>query len=451
MNIVAAKISKKTIFLRILIILIALFIGIGLIINFVSNKQPPKRFDISEIANPVEFINPVKTPFLVKSYGFGTAIPAKSWKAISSVKGNIIYLHNELESGAIIEKGSLLVEIDNTPYRLAVSEIRSELANISSQIAQLKQESKNIDELLSLESERLELAEIDLERTKKLVESGSIAQSKYDNQLRLTLQQRKAVQSLINQKNILPLKLEQLNSQSERAKIRLELAERNVNETKFFAPFDLMISEVKVENFQFINLGQLLVSGDGIDAAEVVLQMPMISLKRILANSTTNGDDFDFSTIKSKVQLVDGSQSWNAEVVRIANGIDPATRTVGVVLKVIQPKENYKPINNPPLVKGMYVEGELAINTSEEKIIIPEYAIRENEIYLIDENNRLRRKKIEIDFVQDGLAIIKSGIELNDKIIISDISPAIAGILLKPSHNKELEDSLRQQALGGQD
>ena len=59
------------------------------------------------------------------------------------------------------------------------------------------------------------------------------------------------------------------------------------------------------------------------------------------------------------MQFVDGSQVWDAEVIRIANGIDPATRTVRVVLGIDQPATIEDAFENPPLPKGMYVQGVL--------------------------------------------------------------------------------------------
>lgn len=444
----AEKTPKKTMFLRIIIVLISIFIGVAIVANFISKKQPPKRVEAIEAALSVQTINPVFTPLILESSGFGAASPAKTWSAISNVKGRVIFRHEELESGAILTKDTLLMQIDDGSYQLVLSEAAAEIANIDAQIAQLEQEYSNIGELLELEKERLDIAEIDLERTEKLEASGAIARANLDTQLRQTLQQRQAVQNLINQQNISPIKLDQLKAQKERALIKREQVKRDIKDTSFYAPFDLRIGEVKAENYQYINVGQVLFSGDGIDNSEVILQMPMQSLKRILAELSADTDGFDLSSLIAYVALVDKSQKWNAKVIRIANGIDPATRTVRVVLSVDQPKNAGNQIQNPPLVKGMYVEGILTTQANEKKLIIPEATLQDGLVYLVNKDNRLERREVEIDFIQDGLAVIKSGLDVNDRLIINDISPAISGLLLNPTYSQKTEDGLLSKALG---
>ncbi len=444
------KTTKKTILFRIVIILIALVIGVAIIANFVTKKQPPKRVQNIESQLPVQVIEVAKLPFYIKASGFGSATPAKTYSAISNVKGRVVFRHKDLESGALLLKDSLLMEIDDGLYQLALTEANAEIASLDAEVAQLKQEAINIEALLTLESQRLELAETDLERTSKLVNSGSISRATLDAQMRATLQQRQAVQSLVNQQNILPIKLNQLKAQKERALTKKEQVKRDIKDTKFFAPFDMRISEVKAEMHQYINPGQSLFSGDGIDVSEVVLQMPMQSLRRVLTELPDDTQNLNLSSLSSFVSLVDKSQKWDAKVMRIANGIDPATRTIRVVLNVEQPTGMTSQIHNPPLVKGMYVEGVLRVKAGEPKIIIPQYALHENWVYLVDKDARLERVKIEVDFIQDGMVVVKSGLKVGQTIIIDDIIPAISGSLLKANRNLEVEENLKNNALGNE-
>lgn len=127
---------------------------------------------------------------------------------------------------------------------------------------------------------------------------------------------------------------------------------------------------------QNINLGQILFSGDGTEASEVVLQVPMQNLRRILSELPSD-DDLDIALLDTLVQLVGEDQTWAAEVIRIANGIDPAMRTVRVVLSIQQPDSMADPVKNPPLPKGMYVEGILRFSAAEPQLIIPQEAIHE--------------------------------------------------------------------------
>ena len=440
------KTSGKIIFKRIFLIVIAIAIGIATIAFFVSKKQPPQKVEAAEIQRSVQVITAKKLPLVIEATGFGTAMPAKSFSAISNVKGHVIYRRDDLESGAIIPKGTLLLEIDSKFYQLALQEADAEIASVDAEIAQLKQEAKNSKALLDLEQQRLELAETDLERTRKLVASGSISKAALDTQLRATLLQRKAVQTLANQQNIIPIQQARLDAQKQRVLSKRAQVKSDLLDTKIYAPFDIRISDVKVEEYQYINPGQLLFSGDDTKFSEIILQVPMHSLRRLLGELPK--ENMDISLLNAYVQLVGESQKWDAKVIRIANGIDPATRTIQVVLLVEQPQDNSNFLENPPLPKGMYVEGVLKFLAKEKQLLVPQNALHEGWLYLVDDNNRLERREVKTDFLQNGMAVISSGIEEGEIIIIDDIVPAISGTLLDAKNNTQIEQSLEAKAKG---
>ena len=174
----------------------------------------------------------------------------------------------------------------------------------------------------------------------------------------------------------------------------------------------------------------------------------MANLRRVLANLPTVDDELDLGALNAQVQLVGEAQAWNAEVIRIANGIDPATRTVRVTLQVQQPETNMNPIENPFLPKGAYVEGTLRISGEDAQIILPQEALHEGWIYLVDSDERLQRREVEVSFLQNGMAVIQSGVQSGDKVVIDDISPAISGALLDATRDLVAEMNLASNATG---
>lgn len=444
----ATKTSKLTVIKRIAIVGISIAVGVAVVVGFISSKQPPERVSYVETSRSVRVIEAKLQPFTIEVSGFGSAAPDQSWTAISNVKGRVVFRHVDLESGATLPEGTLLLEIDASFYKQALTEANAEIASIDAEIAQLRQEAENTVAMLDLEQQRLELAESDLERTRALVSSNAVPQSNLDTQLRATLQQRQAVQSFLNQQNILPIQLDRLNAQKDRALSKQAQVQSDIDDTKVYAPFDMRISEVKIEMHQYINPGQVLFSGDGIAASEVVIQVPIQSLRRIISEVSIQGEALNINALSAHVQLVGENQQWDAKVIRIANGIDPATRTVRVVLSIPQPTEAVDPISNPPLPKGMYVKGILQTPANASLIVIPQEAVHEGWVYLVNAESRLERRKVEIAFQQDGMAIVASGINAGESIILDDIVPAISGALLSPQQDLLAEQMLATKAAG---
>ena len=261
--------SKFTIFKRILTIAIALAIGVAIVVSFISRKEPPARVPFAEKVYAVRFIEVSELPLTIEARGFGTSTPAQSWSAISNVKGHVIYRHDDLESGAVLPEGTLLLKIDPEFYQLALAEVNADIASINAEITQINQEATNTAALLDLERQRLALAEADLKRTQDLVAANAVAQTQLDVQLRATLQQRQAVQALVNQQSILPIQLTRLDAQKDRAFSRRLQIEGDLADTKIVAPFDMRVGEVNIEMYQYVNAGQKLFTGDGVEAAEV--------------------------------------------------------------------------------------------------------------------------------------------------------------------------------------
>lgn len=415
---------------------------------YISNIQPPERVLAVERQIDVRTIGVEALALTMSTSGFGSAMPDRTWSALSNVKGHVIFRHSDLESGAVLPEGTLVLEVDPALYTLALTEANAEIASIDAEITQLSQEVENAAALLDLEQQRLELAEQELERTTSLAESGAVPRASLDAQLKATLQQRQAVQALVNQQNIFPIQLSRLQAQRDRALTKRAQVQNDLEDTRFHAPFDMRVSEVNVEMHQLINPGQVLFSGDGISASEVVLQVPMQSLRRVMAELPDSDESLNIAALSAYVQLVGDDQRWDAKVIRIANGIDPATRTVRVVLRIEQPESMADAFDHPPLPKGMYVEGVLEVASLEPHLIIPQSALHEGWVYLVDADNRLERREIVVAFQQDGMVIVESGLTAGETVILDDIIPAISGVLLNPHPDVETAAALRITAAG---
>jgi multidrug efflux pump subunit AcrA (membrane-fusion protein) len=269
---------------RILLPLAALSIGVVLVAAFVALRQGPARVDTVQPATAVRFVEARALPFVVQARGFGEVGPARRWLAVANVEGKLMQRHARLETGAIVPAGTLLAEIDPGRYRLAIAEADADAAALRAELAQLAQDADNTRELLALERQRLTLAEAELARIRKLAAGGTVTASRADEQLRSTLAQRQAVKSLESRLLLVPSQTGRIEAQLERVAARLEQAKRDLADTRIVAPFDLRVDEVRIEQDQHIGRGQVMLAGDAIDAAEVVLQVPLDAMRALLAS-----------------------------------------------------------------------------------------------------------------------------------------------------------------------
>mgnify|MGYP000400266657 CR=1 FL=1 len=437
-------------------VLIGIALGAALLVVFVANRQTPDRQEADASATPVNVIEAHPVGLRIEARGHGVARPAELWQATANVAGRVVERHPELENGTLLPEGTLLVALDPSRYELALAEAKAELASVAGELAQLEAEQENTRRLLALEQEALALAEQELSRIERLAESGSVSTSRRDEQRRSTLSQRRAVASLENSLALMPARREVLEAQRERAAVRLAQARQNLDDTRFEAPYDLRLAEVDVEMHQYVGTGQRLFQAESLAAAEVEAHIPIAMMRRLMAailseEPSGQGLDLDerldFSAVDAELFLA-GTEGvgWSGELVRVASGLDPTTRTIRAVVRVDHPYRDARPPDHPPLQRDMYVRTRLSAPSPEPKLVIPASALHQGEVWLADAEARLERRAVEVAFTQGHLAVIAGGLEAGERVVVDDLPAAIAGMALAPRRNEALEASIAQEA-----
>ncbi len=55
---------------------------------------------------------------------------------------------------------------------------------------------------------------------------------------------------------------------------------------------------------------------------------------------------------------------------------------------------------------------------------------------------------MKIEFQMEDMAVLSTGVEQGERLVLSDLIPAVEGMLLKPVPALDVADQLRQKALG---
>jgi multidrug efflux pump subunit AcrA (membrane-fusion protein) len=156
---------------------------------------------------------------------------------------------------------------------------------------------------------------------------------------------------------------------------------------------------------------------------------------------------FDLSAVV-RLMAGDFTASWEGRVARMDANIDPQTRTAGVIVVVDGPYEKILPGVRPPLVRNMYCEVEIKGRLQPDTVVIPKSAYHEGIVYLMDSDKRLRKRQVEIQFSQTNFYALSAGLNPGEWVIVSDLVPAIEGMLLQPVEDPDLEKGLTAEATG---
>ncbi|TNF12978.1 MAG: hypothetical protein EP320_10365 [Rhodobacteraceae bacterium] len=414
-------------------------LGAALAAWLISTAPGPAQVEGGNPPLPVRVLTVAAQDIRPTATAWGNLRAADTWVAVSEVQGEVIWRHDNLEAGRLIPAGTEVLRIDPTDYELALAQAEADLAALAAEEAQLSAEAANTTRILDLERERLALSETDLERTRTLVRQGTMPKTRQDEAERATLLARRTVAELENALALIAPREARITAQTARTEAAIDRARRSLERTMLTTPFNLRVSEVTAERFQTVAPGQVVIRGDGVASAEVVVQLPIDTFRRLVGDLPQGITLADMMSVIPAAQvdvtlspLSDPSQEWEARVTRIEGALDPRARTVPVVVTVDAPYAGAAPPRRLPLVPNMQVGLAFAGAALTGVIVLPESALHAGRVRLVDTDNRLELRPVTPAFAQDGRVVLRAGLVPGERVILDDIAPAIPGMALAP-------------------
>ena len=429
---------------RKLLILPPIVLGALVLLWMAEGRQPPAQAERGEPARTVRVIEAPLLELIPKAEGYGPVRPARVWIAVAQVAGRVVEIHPRLRDGEILPEGTVLVRIDPVDYELALGQTRAELA-------ELEVRERNARASLAIEERNLKLASQDVERKRKLMQKGTTSRSSVDEAERVMLSTRMAVQTLRNTLALIPTQRRVLEATVDRAR-------RDLERTEIRAPFTLRVADLAIEADQYVGVGQSLFEGDDVVRVEVEAQFALSTLRRLFIGHPDLKLDVarlgeqlpELVGLDPLVRLDIGNHvaEWQAEFVRFSDNVDQQTRTMGVVVAVDRPFDKIIPGYRPPLSKGMFVQVVVRGKSQAPRLVIPRNAVRNGTVYVADADDRLRRRPVEVLFNQEHYSVIASGLAPGERVIVSDLMPAVSGMLLRPRIDEDVSAQLRAAGAG---
>lgn len=407
---------------------------LSLSIMFKSSPNVQPNFDKARPVTVEVLEHKSKAPSVV---AFGLVAPKHSWQAIAEVGGKVIYRHPELESGRLLPAGTLVLEIDPLAYELKEAQALANVSATNAQLMRITQEEQNLRVSLAIEQEKLTLVDQEYQRKRALKKKNLISSSDVDGQKQALLAQQKMLQDLTSALSLLPDDKKVAQAQLKINQSLLSDAQRQLADTRLTLPFDARIADVNVEHAQAVASGSVLFEAHQIGAVEIKAELSLQDAEMLMSSvpnlpalgELPNVEDINF-VVEIELQLGKKVHRWPAKLTRIADNINPQQATIGFYLEVNQEANNKGVRSAPPLTKGMFVTAKIQ-GFSSDTLFIPEKALHGSQVYIMDEEQNLSIRKVQIDFRNaDGVAV-SGDIQAGELLILNDLIPAFSGMSLK--------------------
>ncbi len=441
------------------LIIIPVFCGIALLIFMKVSKNEPARTEGKERVQTVRVIGVEKTDIVPRVLAYGYVQADRTWEAIPEVSGKVIFVHENLKKGHFIKQGELLLKIDTTSYGLAETKGHADLMNVDAKLKELEQSRRNIERLLDTEKKSLAIASQELERKRELFRNGYLSSSDLEKEETHFLGRQTAVNNLQNSLDLIPSQQKALLAQKKSGESTVSERQLAVAKTEIFAPFNCRLSAVNTELDQFAQAGMVLLKAESVDRAEIPVQLTPLNLLSLMPEQyekmITHMPDVDMirraMAITAKIRLKVNESlevEWDGWFSRTSESLDLKTGTLTAYITVDNPYENVIPGKRPPLLTNMYVEVTLKGRTVHQQLVVPRSAVHDSRVFICNQDNRLEIRPVTVKFHAGDLAVIDSGLEQGQILVLSDVVPAINGMRLKPVVSETDARELKRQALG---
>lgn len=318
----------------------------------------------------------------------GTVVPSKDIMLSPLVDGEIVALSESFTPGGFVKKGETLLKIAPEDYQ---NNLRQVEANWKIELGQ-----QNI-------------AEKEYEMLKENL-SGDM------HELVLREPQLKAARAAYEQ-----------------AKLELE-------RTHITAPFDAHIINRNVNVGSQVALGDNLGRLVGYNTYWVEATVAMSKLQWLKFNTdTTNA-----STVKIRNRT-----AWAKDVYRIGKldkligALEERTRLARVLITIDNPLalDTQSVANSPRLMIGSFVEAGIEAKELKDVIRIKRDYLRSNDTVWVMANKALSIKHVDIILRDETYAYIRSGLDKNDQVVITNLSTVVEGSPLRLNTTKNTSES----------
>ncbi len=388
------KDSSVVWFIKYILPVIIVLAAITSAIVAVLSLDKAEKKEAITILPKVEIFVAESVPLTVEAKSQGTVESRTETMLIAEVSGRIQSISNSFFAGGYFKKGDPLIEIDPIDYR-------GNLATAKSRYAEAK---------LAYEQEKA--------LTEQAIEDWNELGKGEGSDLALRKPQ-----------------LEMTKARLESANVGVEMAQRDLDRTIVRAPYDGRIRE------KFVDVGQMVSARQSqltriysTDTAEIRLPIALNDIQYLDLPEAYSNTAQAISKPKVSISARFGNETftWDGVIDRTEGAIDSRTRLSYVVAQIDSPYEKKNGSNRPPLKVGLFIDAKIEGKRLPAAIQIPRQALRQdNTVYIVDKENRLRFKTVDVYKTDTEWAIITDGLEDGDRICLTALEYAVMGMQLE--------------------
>src|SRR5215212_141042 len=329
-----------------------------------------------------------------------------------------------VDIGSPVKRGQMLVRLDDTELKLRVKQVATQLEQAKAGVRQAEEkiglrpgqafDPNRVAEVASAKV-AFDLAEKNLRRAEKLIESGDVSRSFYDEQRARRDQLKEQYEVALAQARQNYAGVDVARTNVANAQAQLALAQKNVSYAVIPAPIDGYVSERTADLGEYVSPQQKVVTIVRTNPLRIRIDIPEQAIPEVKV-----GQSVSITTSAWP------DKNFAGRVARIAPNVSATSRTLTVEAEI----EN----SNNALKPGQFATVRILQERVEPAVLIPARAVRNeagvNRVYVI-KNGHAEQRLVQTGQTEGDMIEVKNGVAADEQVATSNVEQLTDGITIK--------------------
>jgi RND family efflux transporter MFP subunit len=326
--------------------------------------------------------------------------------------------------GSYVKRGQTMVKIDDADLRLRVQQAQAQLDQAKATLRQneakiglrpgQKFSPENVPEVAAARA-AWDLAEANLRRYEKLVESGDISRAAYDQQKSQRDQLREQYEVAVHQAQQNYAAVANAQGVIDAAQTQLALAKRSVNYSVITAPIAGYVSDRTADVGEYVSPQQKVATIVNLNPLRVRIDIPEQAIPRVHVGESV-----------SVAVSAYPDRSFAGHLARISPSVTATSRTLTVEAEVENPSGELKP--------GQFATVRILLPQSAPAVLVPQRALREisgaTYVFVI-KNGRAEQRLVQAGQKEGDLVELVSGVAADELVATNNVDQLSDGVTVR--------------------
>ncbi|HKZ01815.1 MAG TPA: efflux RND transporter periplasmic adaptor subunit, partial [Pyrinomonadaceae bacterium] len=339
-----------------------------------------------------------------------------------SIAGKVVAVGVDL--GSYVRRGQMLLKLDDVDFKLRVDQAQAQLDQAKAELKEAEEkvgirpgqpfDPNRVPEVANARV-ALELAEKNLRRAEKLIESGDVSRSYYDEQKAKRDQLKEQYEVALSEARQHFASVGNSRAQVSNAESQLALARRNLSYATLFSPFDGYVAERNADLGEYVSPTTKVASIVKINPLRIRIDIPEQAIPEVQVGQAV-----------SITTSAWPDKNFSGRIARLSPKVSATSRTLTVEAEIQNPGGALKP--------GQFATVKILQTRAEPAVLVPARAVHTeagvSRLFVVKDGHAQQRI-VQLGQTEGDLVEIKSGVVAEEQVATSNVEKLSDGLTVR--------------------